>query len=144
MKLVRYNSAFPRFFDDFVTRDLDQLFDVPGFKNHRVPATNVKETDDFFALELAVPGFKKEDFKVALDQDILTISVEKEENKEEKYDQYVKQEFRSHTFSRSFRLPENGVDGDKIEAKYDAGVLYVTLPKREEVKPKPARTIEIG
>ena len=75
---------------------------------------------------------------------MLTVSVEKEDKKEEQNDQYVKQEFRYHNFKRSFNLPENAVDGDKIEARYDAGVLYVTLPKREEVKPKPARTIEIG
>lgn len=144
MKLIRYNTGFPRFFDDFVTRDLEQFFDASGLQNRRLPATNVKETEDHFALELSVPGFNKEDFKVELDQHVLTVSVEKEDKQEEKNDQYVKQEFRYHNFKRSFNLPENAVDGEKIEARYDAGVLYVTLPKREEVKPKPARTIEIG
>lgn len=144
MKLIRYNNAFPRFFDDFVTKELDQLFDTSGFQGRRLPATNVKETEDHYALELAVPGFAKEDFKVELDQDLLTVSVEKEDNQEEKNDEFVKREFRYHNFSRSFRLPENAVDGDKIVAKYDTGILTLTLPKREEVKPKPARTIEIG
>lgn len=144
MKLIRYNSAFPRFFDDFVTKELDQIFDGTGFQNNRLPATNVKETEDHFSLELAVPGFAKEDFKVELDQNVLTVAVEKEDQQEEKNDSYVKREFRYHNFKRSFRLPENAVDGEKIEAKYEAGVLYLTLPKREEVKPKPARMIEIG
>ncbi len=144
MKLIRYNTPFPRFFDDFVTKELDQLFDTSGFQGHRLPATNVKETEDYFALEMAVPGFAKDDFKVELDQDVLTVSVEKGDNKEEKNDAFVKREFRYHNFSRSFRLPENAVDGDKIAAKYENGILTLTLPKREEVKPKPARTIEIG
>ncbi|MGB3588883.1 MAG: Hsp20/alpha crystallin family protein [Tunicatimonas sp.] len=144
MNLIRYNTSFPRFFDDFVTKELDQLFDNSGQRGRRLPATNVKETEDHFALELAVPGFEKDDFKVELDQDVLTVSVEKEENTKDGNDNFVKREFRYHNFSRSFRLPENAVDGDKIAAKYEAGILTLTLPKREEVKPKPARTIEIG
>ncbi|MEM9834116.1 MAG: Hsp20/alpha crystallin family protein [Bacteroidota bacterium] len=144
MNLIRYNTAFPRFFDDFVTKELDQLFDNSGQRGRRLPATNVKETEDHFALELAAPGFEKDDFKVELDQEVLTVSVEKEVNQEDKNDNFVKREFRYHNFTRSFRLPENAVDGDKVEAKYDAGILTLTLPKREEVKPKPARTIKIG
>ena len=145
MTLVRYNNRFPRFFDDFFTKDLDRFFDATN-GNASVPAVNVKEDEDGFHVEVAVPGFKKEDFKVELDKDVLTIATEQEENYEEKEEQgnYVKREFAYRAFRRSFRLPENVVDGDKINAHYEAGILHLTLPKREEVKPRPARLIEIG
>lgn len=145
MTLVRYNNRFPRFFDDFFTKDLDRFFDATN-GNANVPAVNVKEDEDGFHVEVAVPGFKKEDFKVELDKDVLTIATEQEENHEEKDEQgtYVKREFYYNTFRRSFRLPENVVDGDKINARYEAGILYLTLPKREEVKPRPARLIDIA
>ncbi len=110
-----------------------------------MPAVNVKEDEHGFAVEVAAPGFDKADFKVEVEQDVLTIAAEKEaENEENKALGYVKREFSSQAFRRSFRLPENTVDGDKIEARYEAGVLYLTLPKREEVKPKPARLIDIA
>jgi HSP20 family protein len=144
MTLVRYNNRFPRFFDDFFTRDLDQLFGGVD-TNRNLPAVNVKEDEHGFAVEVAAPGFDKADFKVEVDQDLLTIAADKEAQDEATDEAgYVKREFRSKTFRRSFRLPENMVDGDKIEARYEAGILYLNLPKREEVKPKPARMIEIG
>ena len=144
MTLVRYNNRFPRFFDDFFTKDLDGFLNsVQG--NVNTPAVNVKENEDGFQVEVVAPGFNKEDFKVELDGDVLTIANEQEENSEEKgQDTYVKREFRYHAFRRSFRLPENVVDGDKINARYEAGILHLTLPKREEVKPKPARLIDIA
>ena len=144
MTLVRYNNRFPRFFDDFFTKDLDRFFE--GTANANLPAVNVREDENGFQVEVAAPGFKKEDFKVELDQDVLTIATEQEEKHEKKDEQtkYVKREFRHQTFQRSFRLPENVVDGEKIEARYEAGILHLTLPKREEVKPKPARLIDIA
>ena len=144
MTLVRYNNRFPRFFDDFFTKDLDRFFE--GTANANLPAVNVREDENGFQVEVAAPGFKKEDFKVELDQDVLTIATEQEEKHEEKDEQtkYVKREFHHQTFQRSFRLPENVVDGEKIEARYEAGILHLTLPKREEVKPKPARLIDIA
>ena len=143
MTLVRYNNRLPRFFDDFFTKDLDRFYDGT---DTNVPAVNVKEDENEFRVEVAVPGFKKEDFKVELDKDVLTIATEQEENHEEEDEQgrYVKREFRYHAFRRSFRLPENVVDGDKINARYEAGILHLALPKREEVKPKPARLIDIA
>ena len=144
MTLVRYNNRFPRFFDDFFTKDLDRFFEGPNAAT--LPAVNVKEDEGSFRVEAAVPGFKKEDFKVELNQDVLTIATEQAEEPEEKEElsKYVKREFRHQAFKRSFRLPENVVDGDKIEARYEAGILHLTLPKREEVKPKPARLIDIA
>ncbi|MGB3780644.1 MAG: Hsp20/alpha crystallin family protein [Tunicatimonas sp.] len=143
MTLVRYNNR-PRFFDDFFTRDMDHFFGGAEVNNH-LPAVNVREDDNGFAVEVAAPGFEKADFKVEIDKNTLTIAAEKEaENEENKALGYVKREFRSQAFRRSFRLPENAVDGDKIAARYEAGILHLALPKREEVKPKPARLIEIA
>ena len=144
MTLVRYNNRLPQFFDDFFTRDLDHFFGGTD-ADRNLPAVNVKEDDNGFALEVAAPGFDKADFKVEIDQNMLTIAAEKEtENEENDSSGYVKREFRARTFRRSFRLPENAVDGNKIEARYEAGILHLTLPKREEVRPKPARLINIA
>lgn len=134
----------PSFFDDFFTRD---VFDWknPGkeFANS-LPAVNVKENDDGFEVEVAVPGFKKDDFKVEIENDVLTISSEQKSEEKQNDDNYSRREFRYTSFKRSFALPENLVDSDNVQAKYVEGILTVNLPKREEAKPKPVRTIKIG
>ncbi|NJN25908.1 MAG: Hsp20/alpha crystallin family protein [Cyclobacteriaceae bacterium] len=148
MTLIKRNNGFfpgvPSFFDDFITRDLLGWSNGAHGYGTSVPAVNIKEDEDNFELEVAVPGLKKEDFKIELENDVLVISSEKEVENEHKSDQYKRKEFSYSTFKRTFSLPENKVDGDKVKAKYTDGVLYVTLPKREEAKPKPVRTIDIG
>ncbi len=109
-----------------------------------MPAVNISENDDQHTVELAVPGMKREDFKVEVENDTLTISTEAKNEKEEKTDNYTRREFSYHSFRRSFTLPENTVDTENINAKYENGVLYVSLPKKEEAKPKPARMIDIA
>ena len=109
-----------------------------------MPSVNVKETDNEFKLEIAAPGLKKEDFKLNLENNVLTIASEKEENTEEKDNGYARKEFSYYSFSRSFTLPEKVVDAEKIEAKYENGVLEILIPKREEEKPKPVREISIN
>ena len=96
-----------------------------------------------YKLELAVPGMKKKDFKVNLDNDQLTISAERSEENEEKEKNYTRREFRSASFRRSFTLPENAVDEDKIEAKYEDGVLHINIPKKE-VEQHASKLIEIS
>jgi HSP20 family protein len=103
---------------------------------HWMPATNISETDQAYNLEMAVPGFSKEDFRIDLEKNILTVSSVKEE-KEEKKDEKAecnchRREFGHSNFSRSFSLPEE-VDKDGIKAEYNNGVLMITLPKKEEV-----------
>ena len=111
--------------------------------NGSMPAVNVKETEDQFELELAAPGMAKDDFHIEVDADVLTISSEKKESKEEKEEgKFTRREFRYNAFKRSFTLPET-VDSNKIEANYTAGVLSLVIPKKEEAKPQPARKIEI-
>jgi HSP20 family protein len=86
----------------------------------------------------------KEDFHIEVEHDLLTISSEKEVNEENEQSGYSRKEFGYASFKRTFNLPENVVDVDKIGANYKNGVLFISLPKREEVKPKPARKIMIG
>ncbi len=106
------------------------------------PAVNIVETENNFRLEVAAPGLGKEDFKVELEQNRLTISAEKQSEKVEGENLRMR-EFAYNSFKRSFTLPKT-VDGERIEAKYEQGVLSLVLPKKEEALPKPARTIEIG
>ncbi|MCU0470423.1 MAG: Hsp20/alpha crystallin family protein [Arcicella sp.] len=113
------------------------MFPTKSFNNvtyNNIPAVNVKESENAFAIEVAAPGLKKEDFKISLHENRLTISAKQEESSAEKTDKYTRQEFNYTSFQRTFTLPKN-VDGEKIEATYTDGILHVGLPKKEELKP---------
>ena len=112
--------------------------------NTSLPAVNVKETDDDFVIELAAPGMDKKDFKVNFKNNVLIISSERKNEKENKEDNYTRKEFSYQSFQRSFTVAENAVMGDKISAKYNNGILTIVLPKRDEVKPQPEREIKIS
>ena len=146
MKLARRNdNNFPTFFDRFWNNDLMD-WNLTNFSesNSSLPAVNVKETNDEYCIEVAAPGMTKNDFKINLHNNVLTISSEKEEEKNEEKENYTRKEFSYQSFQRSFTVPENNVKSDAIEAAYNDGILKVTLPKREEVKPKPMREIKIS
>lgn len=146
MKLARRNeNYFPSFFDRFLNNELMD-WDYSNFSstNTSVPAVNVKETDNDFIIELAAPGMTKKDFKVKFYNHILTISSERKNEKDESNEKFTRKEFSYQSFQRSFTVPENAVVGDKIEAKYNDGILNIILPKREEVKPQPEREIKIS
>ena len=103
-----------------------------------MPATNISETEQAYNLEMAVPGFNKEDFKINLEKDVLSVSVErqKDESTEDQAEMnYRIREFGQRNFCRSFKLTE-AIDKDAIKAEYQNGVLLITLPKKEEVKIK--------
>ncbi len=108
-----------------------------------LPAVNVKENEDNFIIEVVAPGFKKDNFNVSIDKGVLTISATEEEKKEEKKENFTKREFNYSSFTRSFRLPDNVIDESTIKGNYKDGILEVFLGKREEVKPKPKRMIEV-
>ncbi len=113
--------------------------------NSTMPAVNVKENDNEFSIEVAAPGLSKKDFQVNYENGRLTISSEKKDEREEKDgDRITRREFSYRSFQRSFTVPEEVVDAEKIDAKYTDGILYLTLPKREEAKPRPARQIKIS
>ena len=107
------------------------------------PAVNIAEGMDSYSIEVAAPGLARNDFKIKLDHNVLTISSSKESKKEDKKEEYTRQEFSYSSFSRSFTLPES-VEAEKISATYQEGILYISIPKREEAKVKPAREIEIA
>ena len=98
-----------------------------------VPPVNIMENEDNYVLSIAVPGLKKEDFKIGLDGLMLTISTETQEEREEMEEKFTRSEYNFYSFSRSFTLPED-VKPELIEAKYENGLLTITLPRKEEVK----------
>jgi len=144
--LARRNENYlPSFFDRFFNNELmDWGNSNFSSTNTSLPAVNVKETNDEFLIELAAPGMEKKDFKINFKNNVITISSEKENNKEEKNENYTRREFSYQSFQRSFTVPENAIVSEKIEAGYNNGILEVKLPKREEVKPQPEREIKIS
>jgi HSP20 family protein len=96
-----------------------------------LPAVNIKETEKNFDIEVAAPGFQKQDFKVDIDNGLLTISAENKNEKEESKENFTRKEFSYSSFTRSFTLPEN-VRQEDIKAKYDNGLLRLTLQKTEQ------------
>ena len=144
MTLARFNN-YPSVFDQLFDTD---LFDWNNRNysdtNTTLPSVNIKENADAFKVEMAVPGFDKKDFKIELNQNVLTISSEKKVENETKNDEhFTRREYSYQSFCRSFTLPE-AANGDKISAKYDNGILNIEIPKREEAKPKPMRQIAIA
>ena len=101
--------------------------------NDDVPAVNIQENEKQFLLELAVPGMKKDDFKIDLENQVLTISSEIKEKTEETENNYTRREFVYNSFSRSFTLPKSIV-AEKIKADYKDGILKISLPKNKETK----------
>lgn len=145
MSMIRRNPILPSsLFDDFFTRDLWKWNpDSSSVTNTTIPAVNIRETADNYEVDMAAPGMSKNDFKVELDGNMLTISSEKESEQEQENERYTRREFSYQSFQRSFQLAKEVVDADKIEARYENGVLHLVIPKKEEARQKPPRTIEI-
>jgi HSP20 family protein len=139
--IIKSENLLPTGFNDFF-RPWNDWFDGSWVKTLNVPAVNIAESDTDFKISVATPGLKKEDLKVDIDGDILTISAEKEENKEEKDKKYTRKEYNYSSFSRSFTIPDE-VTKDKIEANYQEGVLKLTLPKGEKAKKTSAKSIAV-
>lgn len=140
MSLVKRNNLiFPSLMNDIFNPDW-----FGGMENmkHNVPSVNIKEDDTSFHIEFAVPGLKKEDFNIELDNDVLTVSSEVKESNETKEEKFTRKEFSFRSFRRSFTLPET-VDSGSINANYEDGILKLFVPKKEEALPKPKRLIEI-
>ncbi|MDB5158073.1 MAG: Hsp20/alpha crystallin family protein [Mucilaginibacter sp.] len=146
MNLVKLNEGKNRGslvhpgFDDIFESILNDTF-LSDRMVSRVPAVNISETGGHYHLELAAPGLKKEDFKVNLDRDVLTISAEHQTKQDENDKKYNKREYSYSSFVRSFTLPDSA-DDDGIEAEYTDGVLKINVAKREEARTA-SRQIEI-
>ena len=148
MKLAKVSDrlfpTFPSFIDNFFSRDLmDWNNSNFSSTNSTIPAVNILENEESFVIEVAAPGMAKENFAVNLDGDHLLISSEEKKETNENEANYSRREFSYQSFQRSFTIPKGTVDGDKIIAKYNEGILLITIPKKEEAKPKPARRIDI-
>ena len=128
---------------------MDELLNVetiPNFieaVNYQKAAVNIQETKEDFRIEVVAPGLGKNDLNVNLDQHVLTVSSVKELNNDDNRGKYLRKEFNYSSFKRSFTLPETA-DTEKISAEHVNGILYLTIPKKEEAKVKPARLISIN
>lgn len=149
MALVKYDSnrmfpAISSLFDDFFNTEFGHWRNNNfSASNTTLPAVNIKEDNDGFTVEMAAPGMEKADFKINLNNNLLTISSEKQEEHKEEQDKYTRREFAYRSFQRSFTLPDSA-DSEKINAKYENGVLLVSIPKKKEAKPQPPKQIEIS
>jgi len=133
-------SLAPRsFFTDFFS-DVDRFFENDLFRMpaqlgrqfmRNMPATNIRENEKDYTIEVAAPGMAKDDFNIDVDEGMLTISSQKEEDTTKEENNYTRREYNYSSFSRSFRLPES-VNPEEIKARYEEGVLKISVPKREE------------
>jgi len=145
--LVKRGETLPAVFSDFF-RPWEPLFDLNGgsllnsLNPVSLPSVNIVENKNHYEVSLAAPGMKKDDFKVDVEGNVLTISAEKEEKNEEKEEKFTRKEFSYTSFSRSFTLPE-WVNKDKIDASYEDGLLRLVLPKTEEAKKLSSRHISV-
>lgn len=129
---------------DFLEDFRDERNLPVGRNNLSMPAVNVSEMDSEFRIDVAAPGFDKEDFNINVENNVLTISSEKQIEEENKDQETVnRREFTYGAFQRSFNLPTS-VDADKIKARYENGVLKITIPKKEEAKNKAPRRIDVS
>lgn len=142
----RNNPSLPGF-----SSWVDHLFETgmgTGFLSNfntgmTLPAVNIKENSDEFLLEIAVPGMKKSDFNIDVENKTLSISSETKDEQEHKKINYTRREFGYSSFKRTFTLPAT-VDSNRISAQYEEGILTVNLPKKEEAKEKPAKRISVS
>jgi HSP20 family protein len=132
--------VMPNIFDDFFK---DWSLSNYSDTNTTLPAVNIKENENEFTVEVAAPGMDKKDFKINLDNDILTISSEKTSKNEDINDKYTRKEYSYQSFERSFNLPKDVIASEKITASYKNGELLISIPKKEEAKPIPPKLIEV-
>jgi HSP20 family protein len=125
----------------------DEFFaglDFPVAETTKMPSVNVKENDNAYELEVQAPGLTKEAFNVEVENDMLVISAEAKHEEVKEGEKYTRKEFSYQSFKRSFRLPEGQVDLEKIDGKYEHGILRITLPKLAEEAIKATKRIAIG
>jgi len=148
MSLIKRNvnfPAFPALFDDLFGREFFNWNNNNySSTSTTVPSVNIRETADSFEVEMAAPGMEKKDFHISLDGNTLTIASQKQQQEEKNEDGYSRREFSYQSFQRSFELPKDVVDDEHIAARYENGLLLLTIPKKEEAKKKAPRLIEIG
>ncbi len=140
--IIKRRGYLPLWNDQLFSNDLFSGLFSDG-ADYSVPAVNIRESGKEYEIELAAPGLPKEDLKIKLENDILTVYSEHSDEREEKESGYMRREFSYRTFSRSFELPET-VDTEKINATHANGVLRIALPKMEEKDTPKSKTIKIS
>lgn len=138
--ISRYNvipSVFSDFFSDFLNDDT-----LPGTTFKSIPAVNILETPESYRIELAAPGMNKSDFRISVENGILSISAEKKDEKAGEDRKYTRKEFVFTSFTRTFTMPDQ-VNADEVAADYTNGILTLNLPKKEEAKKKAMREISV-
>lgn len=130
-KLHQAPIHFAQLFEGLMNPEMNPTEWRHGFSG----ATNIRETNEQFEIQLAAPGLNKEDFKIDVDKNLLTIAYEKNEENKESNDKWLRQEFRKRSFKRSFNLTEK-IDIAHISANYENGILNVRLPKKEKEETK--------
>ncbi len=145
---MRRESNYPtwsNFLNEFFNHDWNDWTNQNySNTNTTLPSVNIKESEEGFEVEMAAPGLTKDDFKIELNNSVLSIKSEKKEEKEcKKGECYTRREFSYQSFSRSFTLPST-IESDKIKAQYEHGILKISIPKKEEAKPRPSRQIAIS
>jgi HSP20 family protein len=136
MTLVKFNNGHKNTVSPWFSDVFDSLINDSRLNDkfiNKVPAVNIAETESEFHIELAVPGLKKDDFKISLDKNVLSVSAEKKTENVDESKKYSKREYSYNSFVRSFTLPETA-DYAKIDAEYTDGVLKLNVAKKEEAK----------
>ena len=142
IKLKNDRSNNPRTFNEMLESFFNRDFN-PVFNTSDTPAVNVVETKDNYKLEVAVPGMSKENMKINVDGNMLTVSGKNETKNSEEKENYTRKEFSFSSFFRTFTLPDT-VDADKISADYVNGILNVVIPKKDEAKVSGPKSINIS
>ena len=139
MNLIRKQTPFfPSLFDDYVNHD----WKFKMSSSAHTPAVNIKELDNQFEIDLAVPGKKKSDFEIEVEEGLLSISSSMEEDQVTEKAKFTRREFSYNSFKRTFTIPDS-VEPSNIEAHYSEGVLKLLLPKRKEALTQPKKLIKI-
>src|ERR1700712_3890384 len=136
MTLVKFNNGQKNAVNPWFSDVFDSLINDSRLNDrfiNKIPAVNIAETENEFHIELAVPGLKKEDFKISLDKNVLSVSAEKKVENVDEGKKFSKREYSYNSFTRSFTLPET-VDHTKIDAEYADGILKLEVAKKEEAK----------
>ena len=136
MTLVKFNNGHRNAVNPFFSDVFQSLLNESPISDrliNKTPAVNIAETENQFEIELAAPGLSKEDFKINLDKNVLSVSAEKKVENVEEDKKYSKKEYAYNSFVRSFTLPETA-DQSKIEAEYVDGILKLNVAKKEEAK----------
>ena len=141
MTIIRWHNRpmFSSMLNEMMDRNL-----TTGFEKNCgcVPATNILEDEKQYEIQLAAPGMKKEDFNLNVENNVLSVSYEKKED-EKQEDSYLRREFGMDSFTRSFSIPKT-TDGEKISARYEQGILFISIPKLNPEKARLTRSIEIS